>query len=500
MGVPYLFYYYFKKYKREKELLVTLTDIKNVEYLFLDYNSLIHPAAHQVISVYNGTDSIDKLEEDIIDNCISYTKLITGIVNPAKLYIMIDGVAPRSKMNQQRERRYKSRFFKDIEKKSDVWDSNKITPGTLFMEKISKKLKDTFTDAIVSDSNEAGEGEHKIMHILNEKQINGKIAIYGLDADLIMLSLLHKYNEKIVLIRDTEFGKVDSINYLDINELKKLIFSDFKQMYKNTKKQNYIFNETQFLNDYTFICFLLGNDFLDKLFCLSIKNHGIDIILKSYIKASNDKLLINKELVFDEWLNINLLKDIFYSLKYYEQQCLNLNRKPLITKGISYETIEEYNSESTLYFFNTLYKPNNQTFKKHYYEFYRLNNIKDVCHAYIKGLYWVLGYYHSHQHNNWDWYYDYHGPPFCDDIFNYLNRNKNLKIHFQQTQPFTQQKQLLLVLPRESYINNVDKTSVFIHNKVFFPDKLVVDLNYKEYLWQSKILFEHINQDLLDMI
>ena len=29
-----------------------------------------------------------------------------------------------------------------------------------------------------------------------------------------------------------------------------------------------------------------------------------------------------------------------------------------------------------------------------------------------------------------------------------------------------------------------------------FPDKLYVDINYKEYTWQSKILFNNINENI----
>jgi hypothetical protein len=112
---------------------------------------------------------------------------------------MIDGVAPRAKINQQRERRYKSHFFKglplikesnesnDINGSNDKikvsWNSNKITPGTLFMEKLSNSLNkfkielldnkntDFYApkDIIISDSNEAGEGEHKMMKIISNK-------------------------------------------------------------------------------------------------------------------------------------------------------------------------------------------------------------------------------------------------------------------------------------------------------------------------------------------
>ena len=544
MGIPGLFSHYYRKFKKEKELFASLKDLVNkVDYLFFDYNSLIHPAAYQILlakedyylSILDENKRTDVIESDIIQNCINYTQLIINIIkiNPKKVFIMIDGVAPRSKMNQQRERRYKSHFFRELEPdKIVLWDSNKITPGTEFMEMLTKELHLHFPNTLISDSNEPGEGEHKMMKYITEcitEQSN--ITIYGLDADLIMLSLLNKQSDNIILIRDSEFGDIENINYLNIAQLKGLIFNDFKYKHKYETSRDYTGNVNQFIDDYILLCFLLGNDFLDHLFCLYIKENSIDVILKAYIKASNNNntFLVNKLVNKDNWrnwLNLKYLKDIFYQLKNYEeyylkQQC---NKPKKNIKGITLEQINNSNNNdsndsndsnhSNLYFYhdnfnnnnnNTNY--NNENFKKEFVNFYNIQDTQDVCFNYIEGLYWILGYYNNHIHNNWTWYYNYHNVPFCNDLFNYLNKNKNnLDIDLISNEPSSSFKQLSLVLPKKSFINIIKNTikndtpNSLLYNDDIFTKKLYIDINYKEFLWQSKILFNNnINENIIEL-
>ena len=83
----------------------------------------------------------------------AYLDHIFRMVRPRRLlYMAIDGVAPRAKMNQQRSRRFKS--AREAEKmraealakgepepKGEPFDSNCITPGTPFMARLSEHLR-----------------------------------------------------------------------------------------------------------------------------------------------------------------------------------------------------------------------------------------------------------------------------------------------------------------------------------------------------------------------
>jgi 5'-3' exoribonuclease 1 len=145
--------------------------------------------------------------------------MVTEIAKPKKLLFMaIDGVAPRAKLNQQRARRFRAaqERMESITKakqrgetvdEENMFDSNCITPGTEFMEIVGKHLRwfirkkikeDTLwknLEIVFSGHDVPGEGEHKIMQHIREARAkegylpNQRHCMYGGDADLIMLGL-----------------------------------------------------------------------------------------------------------------------------------------------------------------------------------------------------------------------------------------------------------------------------------------------------------------------
>lgn len=109
-------------------------------------NGIIHNCTH-------GNDPDTRLTEtEMILKVFQYLDKIFSIVRPRRLLFMaIDGVAPRAKMNQQRSRRFKSAKERleaeaEAEKKGDLppgggFDSNCITPGTPFMARLGAHLR-----------------------------------------------------------------------------------------------------------------------------------------------------------------------------------------------------------------------------------------------------------------------------------------------------------------------------------------------------------------------
>jgi 5'-3' exoribonuclease 2 len=326
--------------------------------LYLDMNGIVHPCSHP------EDKPAPKTEADMMMAIFEYTDRVVGMVRPRKLlYMAVDGVAPRAKMNQQRSRRFraakeakekdeeKAEFLKMLtaqkasrgeiisnldEVIEKTWDSNAITPGTPFMHMLAESLQfwcaykfttdPSWKDmkVIISDASVPGEGEHKVMNFIRSQRAipthdpNTRHVIYGLDADLIMLGLATHEPHFRVLREDVFFdaGKDKSCticgrkghvrnNCTHPNDGVKLTEAEAEEEWSATDHppkpyiwlhinilreylgaemdsplRKFTYDLERALDDWVFMCFFVGNDFLPHLPCLEIRDQGIDLLTK----------------------------------------------------------------------------------------------------------------------------------------------------------------------------------------------------------------------------
>jgi 5'-3' exonuclease len=280
-----------------------------------------------------------------------YLEEIVYRVTPKKtLYIALDGVAPRAKIDQQRQRRYPTYIDEDKEEQV-VFDSRSVTPGTDFMTKISvhmnylirRKVQDDpkwqkCERIIFSDGSVPGEGEHKIMDYIRKESLTNEQFVqtethcmYGMDSDLIMLALA-THLPRIYILRDwvANFSDYNAryhwslkrkkgkkkhpqeefehrFHILDIGLLRDFIYTTFSSLRDQLKSENFLFNLERVIDDFILMLFLCGNDFLPSIPTLDIGqeekalNYFFDMYKQSlpslggYITDTRGSKLINIE-------------------------------------------------------------------------------------------------------------------------------------------------------------------------------------------------------------
>ncbi|OLL22700.1 5'-3' exoribonuclease 2 [Neolecta irregularis DAH-3] len=219
-----------------------------------------------------------------------------------------------------------------LKNQKKAWDSNAITPGTPFMDILSASLrywvqKKQNNDPgwknlkiIISDAGVPGEGEHKIMEFVRSQRTsrdhnpNTRHVIYGLDADLIMLGLATHEPHFRVLREDVFFQDASSkgcricsqmghfasecsaenrANAAAIAAEKKAgevsvlkpfiwlhvdILREYLAVELDPEIPDVKFDLERAIDDWVFLCFFVGNDFLPHLPSLDIREGAIDML------------------------------------------------------------------------------------------------------------------------------------------------------------------------------------------------------------------------------
>jgi 5'-3' exoribonuclease 1 len=472
MGIPSYFSHIIKNYPY---ILKKFKQNLKIDNLFLDSNSIIYDCLRTV--EYTGNDDYELVLINVV--CKQIENYIQQLSPNNLVYIAFDGVAPVAKLTQQKTRRYKSWFISDYDSTQNKWDSTAITPGTEFMNKLNLQIRYYFrhvrkynvNNIIVSGSDSPGEGEHKIFEYIRENSSikNQKTVIYGLDADLIMLTINHlSYCNDMSLFRETpEFIKsIDQSldpNYLYIIDTPKL--KEQLVYYLNNDKIPETPAEKNRVHDYIFMCFMLGNDFLPHSPSLNIRTNGLDILMETYRNTlgKNQKNIINNGKII--WKNFKILvKELANNEEQYIQQEYVIRNKQenRISKNNNKkeeEKLSKYEKE----LLNVPCKereiekyinPNDKYWESRYYDMlFDIDKhdlaIKQICINYLEGLEWTWKYYYSGC-IDWRWKYNYHYPPLLQDLLKYIPYFEEDLLVEKEKNPVKVEVQLSYVLPKNS--------------------------------------------------
>ena len=475
-----------------------------IDNLCLDMNGIFHTCAQKIYEYgdYEKNKSLlvknhkkigikwqTKMFKEVCERIEFYRKM----VNPKKrLILCVDGVAGSAKMAQQRQRRFKT--AKDTENNSMDFDPTCITPGTKFMSYLTKYIdwyvrvmisnspdwKDI--EVIVSNEKVPGEGEHKIINYIrkygNEYE---KYCIHGLDADLIMLSLgTHMPN--MFILRENVF-KFDEYNILNIGLFSEKLINHLK--WEDGKQ----FRKKTAIDDFIFMCFLVGNDFVPTIPTLAILEGGIDIMLDVYKNVCKDyghlTRVCNKEdplLVF----RTESLQTFLGTLSQYEK---GLMEEKMEKKDTFFEDVILNNNSECI---DNKWTVNFDKYSAEYYnkKFPNDVNINNICHDYLEGLQWIITYYRKGI-PDWNWYYPFFYALFLKDLATSCSTFKFTT--FTENIPSTPYLQLLSVLPPQSShllpscLGNLITNEQSSISK-YYPRNFEIDLSGKRREWEGIVI------------
>jgi 5'-3' exonuclease len=415
MGIPYLY----RDWLSKKRGVIQNRLPTNVSSLSFDLNGIIHKSAQEAID-----EDTDEIKDDIIRRVNDYIMNITSEIKPIDtLYIAVDGVAPVAKIQQQRQRRYKSSGLKTEEL---PFDTTSITPGTDFMfllnSSIDRFLKSRSNSLYArnihfSGPSVKGEGEHKIMEAYKGPIFNeGSHIIYGKDADLILLALLSPLSGIYIDREDTAMGK-DRPGYINIDKLKDYISEEMG---------------TNNMLDFVLIVTLIGNDFLPNILSLKNINNAIETMIEIYNNiggnlTDGNYIKSSSSYEGESFLNWDQLNKFLKRLSKEEGRLLYESSRK--SEEFPNKFLEKYTNLNYIdltglrkEWYSNMFLPLGTKWANDHFDLDRSMSIKkddiiDCCKEYFTGLVFVLSYYvEGLQGINSKYFYPYLHAPMVHDL------------------------------------------------------------------------------------
>lgn len=539
-------------------ILQSLDEEQVYDNFYLDMNGIIHQCTHPDDDsiVFNDTEAF-------FTAIFEYTEGLFRIVGPRKLmFLAIDGVAPRAKMNQQRSRRFRSAkdaergMLEAIERGDEIpedapFDSNCITPGTQFMTDLSLRFREWIdhkmaTDpawqqgctVIFSGSEVPGEGEHKLVDYIrtwvksDDYDPSVRHCMYGLDADLMMLGLLSRTPHFSLLREKMRFGRKGArktpqlkgnrndgreFDLLPIALLRDMLFLEFsreesgrfqakqspeklaadldeqrKTMYAKREGSGgakadsgagveFKYSARRVVDDFVFMCMLVGNDFIPNLPHLDIAEGGLNTMFRVYKTLIRDwkGYLTDGHRLHPDRLESFLTALAESESHYFANRAFD-------------DAVPEYKDAFS--------------YRRAYYQIKLGFDVESetgpaalaqLRKNYLEGLHWCLQYYHLGV-SSWNWFYPEFYAPLAADMVGL----RSVSVAFKKGSPFSPVEQLLSVLPPHSaqFLPAPMRELMVSENSPvidFYPDSFETDQNNKRNTWEAVVIIPFIDEERL---
>ncbi|GJN09426.1 hypothetical protein PR202_ga27432 [Eleusine coracana subsp. coracana] len=278
--------------------------------LYLDMNGIIHPCFHPEDRPSPTTfaevfqcmfDYIDRLFIMVRPRKLMYMAIaLCAVAETVVMYVLTmqwiaDGVAPRAKMNQQRSRRFRAakdasdaaaeeeRLREEFEREgrklppkqqSQTCDSNVITPGTEFMAVLSVALQYYIHLRLNYDP---GWKQIKVVFTPGQQDkcfLCGQVGHLAANCEGKAKRKAGEYDEKGEAIVPKK-----PYQFLNIWTLREYLEYEFKMPNPPFK-----IDLERIIDDFIFMCFFVGNDFLPHMPTLEIREGAINLLMAVYKK------------------------------------------------------------------------------------------------------------------------------------------------------------------------------------------------------------------------
>jgi len=452
-----------------KGVIDTKQNPTSIDHLYIDFYGIIYYCV-SYLNYRHGIDmeilrsmTDDELYDVWISKIIEETKILITKISPTKsVTIVMDGVTPILRTIGKHYYLENVEFIKNLERDinlhfdetPDYFDKTKVYVCSQLLDKLSNKIREeislkSFGDISVSlsDSRIPGEGEQKIFDLINllDPESDEKISIFGNDSDIIVLSLLQRKKniffqfEEVVWEKiGEEMNKLTYIRSVNIDELYNNIFNLFNE---NMEKINSTikFEEEEkgrIIDDFCFLTFFLGNDFIYRVPALKIYDiigHYCKVFvrIRQFIVTRGIQTTLNNSFVagFLEIIGENEQESLrqFHSSRYR----FNLNNR----NNRQIEEQSDYDKEKEMLrktFENPRYPkcfsridyrfPN---WKVQYYHFLlRIDDhyeekLRENCQMFFEAIIFYVRLYFDRV-TPWNWYKKVYASPPASDLADYL--------------------------------------------------------------------------------